>query len=154
MHAKFASLLLDQGFQIVISPRSPANVPEPIGAPSDGILHWSDCCLLRQLIFCGDAAVHYRIILHVGGCLHYFWGYSAVPSTLKAFQLLKNERKLYISNRFNKPWYFFLFFKKFSCMMRSTSEEIVPFFNGRLGWWTRHFLKTCICTKIAILCSA
>ena len=46
--SKFASLLFDQGFQIVIPPRSPANVPGPIGTPSDGILHPSDCCLLRQ----------------------------------------------------------------------------------------------------------
>ena len=46
--SKFASLLFDQGFQIVIPPRSPASVPEPIGTPSDGILHQSDCCLLRQ----------------------------------------------------------------------------------------------------------
>ena len=37
--SKFASLLFDQGFQIVIPPRSPASVPEPIRAPSDGILH-------------------------------------------------------------------------------------------------------------------
>ena len=46
--SKFASLSFDQGFQIVIPPRSPASVPEPIGTPSDGILHRSDCCLLRQ----------------------------------------------------------------------------------------------------------
>ena len=37
--SKFASLLFDQGFQIVIPPRSPASVPEPIRTPSDGILH-------------------------------------------------------------------------------------------------------------------
>ena len=37
----FASLLFDQGFQIVIPPRIEivANVPELIGMPSDGILH-------------------------------------------------------------------------------------------------------------------
>ena len=37
--SKFESLLFDQGFQIVIPPRSPASVPEPIRTPSDGILH-------------------------------------------------------------------------------------------------------------------
>ena len=36
---KFASFLFDQGFQIFIPPRILANVPEPIGTPSDGILH-------------------------------------------------------------------------------------------------------------------
>ena len=41
-------LLFDQGVQIVIPPRSPASVPEPIGTPSHIILHLSDCCLLRQ----------------------------------------------------------------------------------------------------------
>ena len=48
--SKFASLSFDQGFQIVIPPTSPASVPEPIGTPSDGILHRSrsDCCLLHQ----------------------------------------------------------------------------------------------------------
>ena len=45
---KFASLSFDQGFQIVTPPRSPASIPEPIRTPSDGILHQSDCCLLRQ----------------------------------------------------------------------------------------------------------
>ena len=47
--SKFASLLLDQGFQIVIPPRIVANVPEPIRTPSDDILHWSNCCLFRHL---------------------------------------------------------------------------------------------------------
>ena len=37
--SKFASLLFDQGFQVVIPPRIVANVPEPIGTPSEGILH-------------------------------------------------------------------------------------------------------------------
>ena len=37
--SKFASLSFDQGFQIVIPPRIVANVPEPIGTPSDNILH-------------------------------------------------------------------------------------------------------------------
>jgi hypothetical protein len=46
--SKFASLSFDQGFHIVIPPRSPASVPEPIRTPSEGILHQSDCCLLRQ----------------------------------------------------------------------------------------------------------
>ena len=46
--SKFASLLFDQGFQIVIPPRIVANVPEPIGMPSDSILHLSDCCLFWQ----------------------------------------------------------------------------------------------------------
>ena len=36
---KFASLSFEQGFQIVIPPRSPPIVPEPIGKPSDCILH-------------------------------------------------------------------------------------------------------------------
>ena len=31
-----------QGVQIVVPPRSPASVPEPIGMPSDNILHWSE----------------------------------------------------------------------------------------------------------------
>ena len=44
---KFASLSFEQGFQIVIPPRSPPIVPEPIGKPSDCILHWSNCCLLK-----------------------------------------------------------------------------------------------------------
>ena len=48
--SKFAKLLFDQGFQIVIPPRIVANVPEPIGTPSDSILHWSDCCLFRQYL--------------------------------------------------------------------------------------------------------
>ena len=47
--SKFELLLFDQGFKIVIPPRSPASVPEPIGTPSDGILHQSNYCLLRQL---------------------------------------------------------------------------------------------------------
>ena len=47
--SKFVLLSFDQGFQIVIPPRSPASVPELIGTPSDGILHRSDYCLLRQL---------------------------------------------------------------------------------------------------------
>ena len=38
-YSKFASLLFDQGFQIGIPPRIVANVPEPIGTPSDSILH-------------------------------------------------------------------------------------------------------------------
>ena len=46
--SKFAPLSFDQELQIVIPPRSPASVPEPIGMPSDGILHQSDCCLLHQ----------------------------------------------------------------------------------------------------------
>ena len=46
--SEFVSLSFDQGFQIVIPPRSPPSVPEPIGMPSDGILHPSDCCLLCQ----------------------------------------------------------------------------------------------------------
>ena len=46
--SKFASLSFDQRFQIVIPPRIVANVPEPIGTPSDGILHWSNCWLFRQ----------------------------------------------------------------------------------------------------------
>ena len=37
--SKFESLSFGQGFQIVIPPRIVANVPEPIGMPSDGILH-------------------------------------------------------------------------------------------------------------------
>ena len=37
--SKFASLSFDQRFQIVIPPRIVSNVPEPIGTPSDGILH-------------------------------------------------------------------------------------------------------------------
>ena len=37
--SKFASLSFDQRFQIVIPPRIVANVPEPMGRPSDGILH-------------------------------------------------------------------------------------------------------------------
>ena len=36
---KFASVSFDHGFQIAIPPRSPASVLEPIGMPSDGILH-------------------------------------------------------------------------------------------------------------------
>ena len=44
--SKFASLLFDQGFHLVIPPRSPASVQEPIGTPSDCILHLSDCCLI------------------------------------------------------------------------------------------------------------
>ena len=44
----FASLLFDQGFQIVIPPRSPASVPEAIGTPSDSILHQCECCLLCE----------------------------------------------------------------------------------------------------------
>ena len=32
---KFASISFDQGFQIIIPPRSPASVPEPIRTPSD-----------------------------------------------------------------------------------------------------------------------
>ena len=46
--SKFASFSFDQGFQIVIPLRIVVNVPEPIGTPSDSILHQSDCCLLRQ----------------------------------------------------------------------------------------------------------
>ena len=48
--SKLHQLLFDQGVQIVIPPRSPASVPEPIGTPSDGILHQSDCCYLRQCL--------------------------------------------------------------------------------------------------------
>ena len=47
--SKFALLSFDQGFLIIIPPRSPACVPKPIGMPYDSILHQSDCCLLRQL---------------------------------------------------------------------------------------------------------
>ena len=39
--SKSHQLPFDQGVQIVIPPRSPASVPEPIGTPSDGILHRS-----------------------------------------------------------------------------------------------------------------
>ena len=46
--SKFASLLFDQGFQIVLKSRIVANVPEPIRTPSDVILHGSDCCLFSQ----------------------------------------------------------------------------------------------------------
>ena len=46
--SKFASVLFDQGFQIIIPPRSSASVPEPIGTLSDDILHRSDCCYLRS----------------------------------------------------------------------------------------------------------
>ena len=54
------ALSFDQGLQIVIHPRSPTNVPEPIGTPSGGILHQSDCRLSRQ----------YFINMYiVGGCL-------------------------------------------------------------------------------------
>ena len=42
--SKFELLLFDQGFKIVIPPRSPASVPEPIGTSSDCILNRSDCC--------------------------------------------------------------------------------------------------------------
>ena len=42
--SKFASLLLDYGFQILI----PASVPEQIETSSNGILHRSDCCLLLE----------------------------------------------------------------------------------------------------------
>ena len=48
--SKFASLLFDQGFQLVIPPRSLASVPEPMGKPSNSMLHQSDCCLLCQLL--------------------------------------------------------------------------------------------------------
>ena len=50
--SKLASFSLDQGLQIVITPRSPASIPEPIGTPceSDGFLHQSDCCLLCQYL--------------------------------------------------------------------------------------------------------
>ena len=48
MILNFASLSFDQGFQIIIPPRSSTNVPELIGTPSDGILQQSDYCLLRQ----------------------------------------------------------------------------------------------------------
>ena len=37
--SKFESLLFDQGFKIIIPPKIVANVPEPIGTSSDGILH-------------------------------------------------------------------------------------------------------------------
>ena len=40
--SKSHQLPFDQGIQIVIPPRSPASVPEPIGTPSDCILHWSE----------------------------------------------------------------------------------------------------------------
>ena len=46
--SKFATLLFDQGVQIVINPSAVFYVPEPIGTPSDSILHQSDCCLLCQ----------------------------------------------------------------------------------------------------------
>ena len=42
--SKFASLLFDYGFQILI----PASVPEQIETSSNGILHRSDCCLLLE----------------------------------------------------------------------------------------------------------
>jgi hypothetical protein len=48
--SKFALLSFDQGFQIVIPPRSPASVPEPIGTPSDDILHQSDGDLARRFL--------------------------------------------------------------------------------------------------------
>ena len=54
MAPKIASLLFDQGFQIVIPPRYLASVPKPIRMPSDGILHQSDYCLLGQ-VTCGKA---------------------------------------------------------------------------------------------------
>ena len=46
--SKFASLSFDQEFQMIILLRSLASVPEPIGTPSDGVLHGSNYCLLFQ----------------------------------------------------------------------------------------------------------
>jgi hypothetical protein len=37
--SKLHQLPFDQGVQIVVPPRSPESVPEPIRTPSDGILH-------------------------------------------------------------------------------------------------------------------
>ena len=42
--SKFASVLFDQGFKYLFL----QDGLELIGMPSDGILHRSDCCLLRQ----------------------------------------------------------------------------------------------------------
>ena len=39
--SKSHQLPFDQGVQIVIAPRSPTSVPEPIGTPSDGIFYRS-----------------------------------------------------------------------------------------------------------------
>ena len=50
LHSKSYQLPFDQRVQIVIPPRSPVSVPEPIGTPSDGIFHRSDCCLFRQCL--------------------------------------------------------------------------------------------------------
>ena len=58
--SKFALLLFDQGFQIVIPPRIVANVPEPIRTPSDSILHWSICCLFHQSLQ-NDSALFYCV---------------------------------------------------------------------------------------------
>ena len=40
--SKSHQLPFNMVFQIVITPRSPASVPEPIGMPSDGILYQSE----------------------------------------------------------------------------------------------------------------
>ena len=74
--SRFALLLFDQECQIVIPPRSPANVPEQIRTLSDGILHQFDFCLLRQLMWWAksDAPCWDRVNLSAK-----IWGCHGIP---------------------------------------------------------------------------
>ena len=87
---------------VVIPPRSPASVADPIGTPSHNILHRSDCCLLCQWSkFCHTVVRHcYRKnIDDLGLKIHHFYrklltvDYRQGEKTLVRITACKNVKK-------------------------------------------------------------